>query len=218
MACSFSCIGETMTKNEREILRLLREKYENYKTGLEFRNPFELVIATMLSAQVTDKQVNKVTKRLFEKYPTVYEMHILSIEEIEQEINSVGLYKNKSKHIKGICKKLLDDFGGIVPNNRHDLESLPGVGRKTANVVLCNAFNIPAFAVDTHVFRVSQRLGLAQGKTVAQVEETLMRKLPQKYWCGAHHWIIWHGREFCKARNPLCEECFLFTNCPKIGV
>ncbi len=218
MACSFSCIGETMTKNEREILRLLREKYENYKTGLEFRNPFELVIATMLSAQATDKQVNKVTKRLFEKYPTVYEMHILSIEEIEQEINSVGLYKNKSKHIKGICKKLLDDFGGIVPNNRHDLESLPGVGRKTANVVLCNAFNIPAFAVDTHVFRVSQRLGLAQGKTVAQVEEALMRKLPQKYWCGAHHWIIWHGREFCKARNPLCEECFLFTNCPKIGV
>jgi len=218
MACSFSCIGETMTKNEREILRLLREKYENYKTGLEFRNPFELVIATMLSAQATDKQVNKVTKRLFEKYPTVYEMHILSIEEIEQEINSVGLYKNKSKHIKGICKKLLDDFGGIVPNNRHDLESLPGVGRKTANVVLCNAFNIPAFAVDTHVFRVSQRLGLAQGKTVAQVEEALMRKLPQKYWCGAHHWIIWHGREFCKARNPLCDECFLFTNCPKIGV
>lgn len=218
MACSFSCIGETMTKNEREILRLLREKYENYKTGLEFRNPFELVIATMLSAQATDKQVNKVTKRLFEKYPTVYEMHILSIEEIEQEINSVGLYKNKSKHIKGICKKLLDDFGGIVPNNRHDLESLPGVGRKTANVVLCNAFNIPAFAVDTHVFRVSQRLGLAQGKTVAQVEEALMRKLPQKYWCGAHHWIIWHGRELCKARNPLCEECFLFTNCPKIGV
>ena len=215
MACSFSCIGETMTKNEREILRLLREKYENYKTGLEFRNPFELVIATMLSAQATDKQVNKVTKRLFEKYPTVYEMHI---QEIEQEINSVGLYKNKSKHIKGICKKLLDDFGGIVPNNRHDLESLPGVGRKTANVVLCNAFNIPAFAVDTHVFRVSQRLGLAQGKTVAQVEEALMRKLPQKYWCGAHHWIIWHGREFCKARNPLCEECFLFTNCPKIGV
>ena len=207
-----------MTKNEREILRLLREKYENYKTGLDFRNPFELVIATMLSAQSTDKQVNKVTKILFDKYPTVYEMNILSIEEIEQEINSIGLYKNKSKNIKGICKKLLDDFGGIVPNNRHDLESLPGVGRKTANVVLCNAFNIPAFAVDTHVFRVSQRLGLAQGKTVAQVEEALMRKLPQKYWCGAHHWIIWHGREFCKARNPLCEECFLFTNCPKIGV
>ena len=207
-----------MTKNEREILRLLREKYENYKTGLEFRNPFELVIATMLSAQSTDKQVNKVTKILFDKYPTVYEMNILSIEEIEQEINSIGLYKNKSKHIKGICKKLLDDFGGIVPNNRHDLESLPGVGRKTANVVLCNAFNIPAFAVDTHVFRVSQRLGLAQGKTVAQVEEALMLKLPQKYWCSAHHWIIWHGREFCKARNPLCEKCFLFTSCPKVGV
>lgn len=218
MACSFSCIGETMTKNEREILRLLREKYENYKTGLEFRNPFELVIATMLSAQATDKQVNKVTKRLFEKYPTVYEMHILSIEEIEQEINSVGLYKNKSKHIKGICEKLLYDFGGIVPNNRHDLESLPGVGRKTASVVLCNAFDIPAFAVDTHVFRVSKRLGLAQGKTVAQVEEALTQKLPQKHWCGAHHWIIWHGRELCKARNPLCDECFLFTNCPKIGV
>ena len=207
-----------MKKNQREILRLLRERYATYKTGLDFRNPFELVIATMLSAQATDKQVNKVTKIFFEKYPTVYEMNTLSIEEIECEINSIGLYKNKSKHIKGICEKLLHDFNGVVPNNREDLESLPGVGRKTANVVLCNAFNIPAFAVDTHVFRVSQRLGLAQGKTVVHIEEALMQKLPRKYWCDTHHWIVWHGREFCKARNPLCEKCFLFTKCPKIGV
>lgn len=207
-----------MTKKQREILELLQKQYENYKTGLDFKNPFELVIATMLSAQATDKQVNKVTKVFFEKYPDVHTLSKLSIESIEKEISSIGLYKNKSKHIKGICQKLLNDFNGEVPKTRAELETLPGVGRKTANVVLCNAFHTPAFAVDTHVFRVSRRLGFAKGSTVLEVEEALMKKLPKKYWCGAHHWIIWHGREYCKARNPLCQSCFLNELCPKHGV
>lgn len=207
-----------MTKKQRKILKLLEEKYGEYKSGLDFRNPFELVIATMLSAQATDKQVNKVTKVFFEKFPTVDLMGELSILELEKEISSIGLYKNKSKHIKGICEKLINEFNGEVPNTREQLETLPGVGRKTANVVLCNAFHKPAFAVDTHVFRVSQRLGFAKGATVLEVEEALMKKIPKKYWCGAHHWIIWHGREYCKARNPLCETCFLKALCPKKGV
>lgn len=207
-----------MTKKQREILMLLQKQYGEYKPGLEFKNPFELVIATMLSAQATDKQVNKVTKNFFEKYPDVDKMSKLTLTELEKEISSIGLYKNKSKHIKGICEKLLKDYDGKVPDTREALETLPGVGRKTANVVLCNAFHKPAFAVDTHVFRVSQRLGFAKGNTVLEVEEALMKKLPKKYWCGAHHWIIWHGREYCKARNPLCSTCFLNQLCPKRGV
>lgn len=207
-----------MTKKQREILMLLQKQYGEYKPGLEFKNPFELVIATMLSAQATDKQVNKVTKNFFEKYPDVDKMSKLTLAELEKEISSIGLYKNKSKHIKGICEKLLKDYDGKVPDTREALETLPGVGRKTANVVLCNAFHKPAFAVDTHVFRVSQRLGFAKGNTVLEVEEALMKKLPKKYWCGAHHWIIWHGREYCKARNPLCSTCFLNQLCPKRGV
>lgn len=207
-----------MTKKQREILMLLQKQYGEYQPGLEFKNPFELVIATMLSAQATDKQVNKVTKNFFEKYPDVDKMSKLTLAELEKEISSIGLYKNKSKHIKGICEKLLKDYDGKVPDTREALETLPGVGRKTANVVLCNAFHKPAFAVDTHVFRVSQRLGFAKGNTVLEVEEALMKKLPKKYWCGAHHWIIWHGREYCKARNPLCSTCFLNQLCPKRGV
>ena len=207
-----------MTKNEKIILSLLEENYGLYAPGLEFKNPFELVIATMLSAQATDKQVNKVTKVFFEKYPDVFAMSQLSISEIEKEINSIGLYKNKSKHIKGICEMLLKDFKGVIPDERELLEKLPGVGRKTANVVLCNAFGKPAFAVDTHVFRVSQRLGLAQGKTVLDVERQLMKRLPKEIWCQAHHWIIWHGREYCKARNPLCQTCFLEGYCPKLNL
>lgn len=207
-----------MTKKQREILMLLQKQYGEYQPGLEFKNPFELVIATMLSAQATDKQVNKVTKKFFEKYPDVDKMSKLTLAELEKEISSIGLYKNKSKHIKGICEKLLKDYDGKVPDTREALETLPGVGRKTANVVLCNAFHKPAFAVDTHVFRVSQRLGFAKGNTVLEVEEALMKKLPKKYWCGAHHWIIWHGREYCKARNPLCSTCFLNQLCPKRGV
>lgn len=207
-----------MTKKQREILMLLQKQYGEYQLGLEFKNPFELVIATMLSAQATDKQVNKVTKNFFEKYPDVDKMSKLTLAELEKEISSIGLYKNKSKHIKGICEKLLKDYDGKVPDTREALETLPGVGRKTANVVLCNAFHKPAFAVDTHVFRVSQRLGFAKGNTVLEVEEALMKKLPKKYWCGAHHWIIWHGREYCKARNPLCSTCFLNQLCPKRGV
>lgn len=207
-----------MTKKQREILMLLQKQYGEYQPGLEFKNPFELVIATMLSAQATDKQVNKVTKNFFEKYPDVDKMSKLTLAELEKEISSIGLYKNKSKHIKGICEKLLKDYDGKVPDTREALETLPGVGRKTANVVLCNAFHKPAFAVDTHVFRVSQRLGFAKGNTVLEVEEALMKKLPKKYWCSAHHWIIWHGREYCKARNPLCSTCFLNQLCPKRGV
>lgn len=197
----------------KDVLAKLRESYPRVKTALRFSNTFELLIATILSAQATDKQVNKVTKELFAKYPDVESFDKLSLEEMAEEIKSIGLYKNKSKHILATCRILLEQYGGQVPQTREELMSLPGVGRKTANVVLSIAFNIPAIAVDTHVFRVAKRLGLAKGNTTLEVEEELMEVIPKEDWSDAHHWLIWHGRLICKARKPECIKCKLNLLC-----
>lgn len=207
-----------MEKGEKEILERLAAQYYDTKSGLNFNNPFELLIATILSAQATDVHVNKVTKGLFAAYPDAKTLGELSQQKLENEIRSIGLYRNKAKNILSTCKALNDRYDGQVPNEREALEMLPGVGRKTASVVLCNAFEKPAFAVDTHVFRVSYRLGLASGKNVLTTEKELCKLIPEEQWCDAHHWLIWHGRGPCKARTPQCLACFLVDICPQNGV
>lgn len=202
-----------MTKNQEAVLERLKEIYKNIGTALRFHNPFELLVATILSAQATDKQVNKVTVGLFKKYPDALAMSKLSNEELAQEIKSIGLYQNKSKNIVATSKILLTEYEGQVPADLDALMRLPGVGRKTANVVLSNAFGIPALAVDTHVFRVANRLKLAESGDVFSTENQLMALIPQKDWSDAHHWLIWHGRLFCKARKPECTKCKLNDLC-----
>lgn len=202
-----------MEQYQAQVLARLKEFYKEVGTALRFSNPLELLIATMLSAQATDKQVNKVTLDLFKKYTSAKDFAVVSAEELGEDIKSIGLYKNKSKNIVATCKILVEQYDGEVPCDREKLESLPGVGRKTANVVLSNGFHVPALAVDTHVFRVSHRLGLAKGKDVLKTEQELMALIPEEDWSKAHHWLIWHGRLFCKARNPLCERCMLEDIC-----
>ena len=197
-----------------EIISRLNEAYGNIGSGLRFTTPFELLVATILSAQSTDVRVNMVTPALFEKYPTAFEMSTVSEEVLAKEINSIGLYRNKSKNIINASKMLVEKYDGNVPADRELLQELPGVGRKTANVVLCNAFHIPAFAVDTHVYRVSQRLGFAKHKNVEGVEKQLMQVIPPELWCDSHHLFIWHGRKICKAQRPLCNECCVKELCP----
>lgn len=203
-----------MDDRQTTILNILDENYGDIGSGLRFRTPFELLVATILSAQSTDVRVNMVTPALFAKYPTAFEMSQVSEEALAKDINSIGLYRNKSKSIIKASKMLVEKYGGEVPSDRDKLQELPGVGRKTANVVLCNAFHIPAFAVDTHVFRVSQRLGFAKHKTVEGVEQQLMATIPSDLWCSAHHLFIWHGRKICKAQKPLCKECCVQSFCP----
>ncbi|MFZ5943264.1 MAG: endonuclease III [Bacillota bacterium] len=198
---------------EKAILTELKKNYPRVGTALRFNNPFELLIATILSAQSTDKQVNKVTAQLFKKYPAPYSFARLSSEQLSEEIKSIGLYKNKSKNIVAACQILIEKYEGSVPQTREELMQLPGVGRKTANVVLSNAFGIPAIAVDTHVFRVANRLGLADSKDPLETEKQLMVTIPEKDWADAHHWLIWHGRLVCKARKPECSKCKLGLLC-----
>ncbi|MCK8823869.1 endonuclease III [Fuchsiella alkaliacetigena] len=200
-------------KEVTEILELLAAEYPAPETELNYDTPFQLLIATILSAQSTDKQVNKVTLELFDKYPRVTDLVKLSLEELIAEIKGVGLYRNKAKYILDSCKILIDKYDSQVPQTREELLELPGVGRKTANVVLSCAFGFDAIAVDTHVFRVSNRLGLANSEGVSATENDLMEIIPQEKWSQAHHWLIFHGRELCKARNPRCEECFLSNSC-----
>lgn len=183
------------------------------KNLLHFETPFEALIATMLSAQSTDKRVNAVTSKLFKVANTPKDFANMDINELENWIKSIGIYKNKAKNIKETSKILVQDYYGEVPNKKSELIKLPGVGNKTANVVLANAFDIPAFAVDTHVFRVSNRIGLADGKNVEQTEDQLTENVPKKDWNITHKRLITHGRAICKARNPLCEECELNKLC-----
>lgn len=197
----------------RKILDILASMYPDAHCELNFRNPFELLIATILSAQSTDRQVNKVTERLFAKYPTPQDFLSLSEEELAEEIRGLGLYRNKSKNILQTCRILVEQYGGEVPAEREALEKLPGVGRKTANVVLSNAFGIPALAVDTHVHRVSNRLGLATSNNPLETEKQLTRRIPREEWSIAHHRLIWHGRRICSARNPKCGICDLAPYC-----
>ena len=201
-------------KNIWEIFSRFSKITPEPKGELEYTSPYTLLVAVVLSAQSTDVGVNKATKKLFAVAKTPREMVKIGENKIIENIRTIGLYKNKAKNIINLSQKLLDNFGGEVPKTHIELESLPGVGRKTANVVLSMAFGIPTIAVDTHVFRVSNRTGLAIGKNVEEVEKKLIKRLPEKYFFHAHHWLILHGRYTCKARNPLCIECVISDLCP----
>ncbi len=201
-----------MNKAEKIYFKL-KEAYPDAKCELNYETPFQLLVSTILSAQATDKSVNAVTKDLYQEHPDLNAFSKLSIEEIEEKIKKIGLYKNKSKSIYNLCKELEALYQGQVPNTMEELIVLSGVGRKTASVVLAEAFKIPAFPVDTHVFRVSKRLGLAKGATADKVSDELMKKLSSKYWINAHHLFITHGRRTCTARNPKCGECVIRDLC-----
>lgn len=201
-------------KIKEEQLAILEETYRGAKPELIFSNAFELLIAVILSAQCTDKRVNVTTARLFQKAATPEAILALGLAQLEDEIRDCGLFRNKAKNIMAACQILCEKFGGQVPDSFADLESLPGVGRKTANVVMSVAFHHPAIAVDTHVFRISNRLKLATGTTSLEVEKELQRVIPRAKWSDAHHWLIWHGRKICKARKPLCGTCPLADVCP----
>ncbi len=196
-----------------EILKELEKLYPDAKPALHFRSPYELLVAVVLSAQCTDERVNKVTKVLFEHYDTPEKMIALSQEELEKYIFSCGFYHNKAKHILSASRDILEKFGGQVPETLEELQTLAGVGRKTANVVYAVAFGGDAIAVDTHVFRVSNRLGLASGNTPQKVEEGLQKAIPKELWSIAHHYLIWHGRRVCHSQKPDCAGCTLKEFC-----
>jgi endonuclease-3 len=200
-------------KNIKEVIERLEALYPDAKAELDFKNPFELLIAVILSAQCTDVRVNQVTKVLFEVAGDALSLSELPIEQIEEIIKPCGLYKTKSKNIQETARRLVAFYGGEVPSSHEALTELPGVGRKTANVVVSNAFGIPAIAVDTHVFRVSNRIGLAKASTVEATESQLMKAIDKDKWTLAHHMIIFHGRRVCKARQPQCEVCTLSDLC-----
>ena len=194
-------------KIKEEQLAILEQLYRGAKPELIFRNAFELLIAVILSAQCTDKRVNVTTARLFQKAATPEAILSLGLAQLEEEIRDCGLFRNKAKNIMAACQMLCEQYGGEVPADFEALQSLPGVGRKTANVVMSVAFHQPAIAVDTHVFRIANRLKLATGTTPLEVEHGLQKAIPKEKWSAAHHWLIWHGRKICKARKPLCAEC-----------
>lgn len=202
-----------MKKKTREILEKLKEEYPDASCELNNKSPFQLLVATILSAQTTDKKVNEVTESLFEEYPDLDSFLNLTQEEIEERIKKIGLYRNKAKNIYIMCRQLKENFNGEVPKTMEQIVSLAGAGRKTANVVLSNAFGVPAIAVDTHVFRVSNRIGLAKAKDVQETENQLMKELPKKEWSLAHHLLIFHGRRCCYARKPNCSECVINDKC-----
>ncbi|HZG73889.1 MAG TPA: endonuclease III [Chondromyces sp.] len=201
-------------KQIRHCLDVMGEMFPDAHCELNHSNPFELVIAVALSAQCTDALVNKVTRTLFQKYKTPQDYLAVPLEELQEDIRSIGLYRNKAKNIQKLCRMLLDEYGGEVPKTREELVKLPGVGRKTANVVVSVAFGVPALAVDTHVERVSKRLGFCRWKdSVLEVEKTLMNKIPEDEWSITHHRLIFFGRYHCKAQSPRCEECPLLDLC-----
>ncbi|WP_240375552.1 endonuclease III [Bacillus piscicola] len=201
-------------KQVHEALQIIGEMFPDAECELTHANAFELLIAVVLSAQCTDALVNKVTPRLFEKYKTPAEYAEAPLEEIEQDIRSIGLFRNKAKNIKKLSQSLIDQHNGEVPKTREELMDLAGVGRKTANVVASVAFGTPAIAVDTHVERVSKRLGICRWKdNVRQVEDTLMKKVPKEEWAVTHHRLIFFGRYHCKAQAPQCPTCPLLDMC-----
>ena len=196
-----------------EILTQLEALYPDAVPALKFRSPYELLVAVILSAQCTDERVNQVTEKLFEEHNTPQKMLLLSQEELEKYIYSCGFYHNKAAHILSASRDILEKFGGEVPSTLEELRTLAGVGRKTANVVYAVAFGGDAIAVDTHVFRVSNRLGLAEGSTPEKVEEGLCKVIPKEKWSRAHHWLIYHGRRVCHSQRPDCEHCTLAHLC-----
>ena len=200
-----------------EMFQRWREANPHPTTELQFSTPFELLIAVLLSAQATDVGVNKATAKLFPVANTPQAMLDLGLEGIMQYTRTIGLYKTKSKHIIETCKILVQQYGGEIPRTREELEALPGVGRKTANVVLNTAFRQPVMAVDTHIFRVANRTKLAPGKNVREVEDKLMKFIPKEFLLDAHHWLILHGRYTCKAQKPQCSQCLIYDLCEYEG-
>lgn len=200
-------------KNVNEILDILEETYPDAKCELNYTTAFELLIATILSAQCTDVRVNIVTEAMFKKYNTPEDFANLSISEIEKEIKTCGLYKSKAQKIKETSQTICEQYDGQVPDTLEELVKLPGVGRKTAGVVLSNAFKQPAIAVDTHVFRVSNRIGIVNTSTPEKTEFALMDVIPRDRWSHSHHVLIFHGRRMCKARKPECEICPIKSDC-----
>ena len=196
-----------------EIYQRLSERNPSPTTELHFASPFELLIAVILSAQATDTSVNKATEKLFAAANNPEAMIALGLSSVTKMVKSIGLYKTKAANILKTCEILVKQHDGEVPNDRQALESLPGVGRKTANVVLNTAFGEPTIAVDTHIFRVANRTRIAQGNTVLDVEKKLLRRTPQQYLINAHHWLLLHGRYICKARTPNCAACFISDLC-----
>lgn len=199
-------------ENQQAILQELERLYPNPRPELNFTNPYETLMAVMLSAQCTDKQVNKVTPAVFARYPDIRSMAEASEEELYPMVKSCG-FRSKAGNMIAACKMLVAEYGAEVPRTMEELTRLPGVGRKTANVVMCTAFDIPAIPVDTHVFRVSNRLGLADAPDVLKTELQLQALIPQEKWRDAHHWLIFHGRRVCKAVRPQCAECTLKSWC-----
>ena len=197
-----------------EQLEILEKIYYDAKPQLQFDSPFELLVAVILSAQCTDKRVNEVTQILFPLANTPEKILALGIEKLAEIIKPCGLFHSKAKNIAGTSKILIDEYGGEVPSEFDELLKLPGVGRKTANVVMSVAFNNPAIAVDTHVFRVANRTKIAEGKTPLEVENGLQKIIPREKWSAAHHWLIFHGRTICHARKPECDICALKFFCP----
>lgn len=200
-------------KKAKEVLQILEKAYPGATTELKHKSPFELLIATILSAQTTDRQVNRVTPTLFSRFPTPEALAGAPVGEIEEIIKTCGFYRTKAKNIKEASRIIVEKYDVKVPATVRELMKLPGVGRKTANVVASNAFGVDAIAVDTHVFRVSNRIGLADARDVKKTEEQLMQNIPREKWSRAHHWLIHHGRRICRARKPLCHECPVFHLC-----
>ena len=202
----------------RKVVRALAKRYPDAKCSLNHQTPLQLLIATILSAQCTDDRVNKVTPALFAKYDSAAAFANARLEELERLIQSTGFYHNKAKNIIACCRELVARHGGEVPGTMEELHALPGVGRKTANVVLGNVFNVPGMVVDTHVHRLSRRMGLTEQNTPEKIELDLMPLMPPKEWTPFGHRMIYHGRQVCQARKPLCGQCTLATFCPKIDV
>ncbi len=202
-----------MNENSQKILKELAALYPDAQPALKFKSPYELLVAVILSAQCTDERVNKVTEVLFKEYNTPEKMLTLTQDELEKYIFSCGFYHNKAAHILSASRDIIDKFAGEVPSTLEQLKTLAGVGQKTANVVYAVAFGGDAIAVDTHVFRVSNRLGLAEGKTPAKVEEGLCAVIPKSEWAKAHHYLIYHGRRVCHSQRPDCINCTLKNYC-----
>jgi endonuclease-3 len=212
--------GDELMRNAEErkdrvknISTILFKAYPEATCSLDYKEPLELLIATMLAAQCTDERVNIVTKDLFKKYTSVYDYAVANPEELEQDIRSTGFYRNKTKNIIGCCKKLIKEFGGKVPDNMEDLLSLPGVGRKTANVVLGNIYRVPGVIVDTHCKRLSNRMGLTDKEDPEKIEYDLMEIVPQKDWTSFSNSLVYHGRAVCDARKPKCDQCPVAQYC-----
>jgi endonuclease-3 len=207
---------KTATMNEkkiREIFKRFKKANPHPTTELIYRSPFELLIAVILSAQATDKSVNNATKTLYKVANTPEKILALGLTLLKKYISSIGLYNTKAKNIMATCKMLIEQYHSQVPNDRASLETLPGVGRKTANVILNTCFGQPTMAVDTHIFRVANRIGLAKGKTPLEVEKQLLQNIPKEFLQDAHHWLILHGRYVCVARKPKCPECLIKDLC-----